>query len=84
MFNHGKGDVKSIILRGYVYSFKKGAPLDGESQNISPLHYLRTDSTISPQNWITCGQKVQRLQQYCTACVHLIQSRRNIVLLVYT
>ena len=59
--------------------------VDLEKRQISPqMHYLWTDNTILPQYYTTCAQIVQRLSQYCTACVHLIPSRGNIALLAYT
>jgi len=59
--------------------------VDLEKRQISPrMHYLWTDNTILPQYYTTCAQIEQRFPQYCTACGHLIQSRRNIALLAYT
>ena len=48
------------------------------------LHYLRTDSSILSQYCIICAQIIPDLSQYGTTCVHLMLSRRDIVLLVDT
>ena len=68
-----------------VFAKSISKSIDLEKGQISPrLHYLCTDDTILPQYYTTCAQIEQRFPQYCTACGHMIQSRRNIALLAYT
>ena len=68
-----------------VFAKSISESVDLEKGQISPrMHYLWTDNTILPQYYTTCAQIEQRFPQYCTACGHLIQSRRNIALLAYT
>ena len=68
-----------------VFAKSISKSVDFEKRQISPrMHYLCTDDTILPQYYTTCAQIEQRFPQYCTACGHMIQSRRNIVLLVDT
>ena len=48
------------------------------------LYWLWTYSTILSQYCIICAQRIPDLSQYGTTCVHLMLSRRDIVLLVDT